>query len=163
MEVVSLRWPLEEDRRRVLSGEGVPRLLIVAGEDPPPLLDGPLEDWIRVPASELDRAARVEGLRQRAMGERARGVPTIDDDGLVRAGPAWVAVPPVEARLAKTFIERFGAVVSRGDLTQAAWPEGVGERNVLDVRILRLRRRLDQIGLVIRTVRSRGYLMEWAV
>ena len=163
MEVVSLRWPLEEDRRRVLSADGVPRLLIVAGDDPPPMLDGPLEDWIRVPASELDRAARVEALRQRAFGEMARGTPTIDEDGLVRAGPAWVAVPPVEARLAKTFIERFGAVVSRGDLTQAAWPDGVGERNVLDVRILRLRRRLDQIGLVIRTVRSRGYLMEWAV
>jgi len=30
----------------------------------------------------------------------------------------------------------------------------------LDVHALRLRRRLDSVGLVIRTVRSRGYLLE---
>jgi DNA-binding response OmpR family regulator len=31
---------------------------------------------------------------------------------------------------------------------------------VLDVHVLRLRRRVAPIGLVIRTVRSRGYLLE---
>jgi len=31
---------------------------------------------------------------------------------------------------------------------------------VLDVHIVRLRRRLAPLGLVIRTVRSRGYLLE---
>lgn len=163
MEVVALSWPLEEERRRMLAEQGVPRLLVIGEGQMPPLVDSPLEDWIRVPASEVDRAARVEVLRRRASGDDDRERPTIDDDGLVRVGRAWVAVPPVEASLAKTLIERFGAVVSREELASAAWPEGVGERNVLDVRILRLRRRIDQIGLAIRTVRSRGYLMEWAV
>ena len=35
-------------------------------------------------------------------------------------------------------------------------------RNVLDVHVLRLRRRLAPLGLAIRTVRSRGYMLEQA-
>lgn len=163
MKVVSLSWPLEEERRRTLAEAGVPRLLVIAQDQDPPLIESPLEDWIRVPAAETDRSARIEALLRRVSGVDDRDQPTIDADGLVRVGRAWVAVPPVEASLAKPLIQRFGAVVSRAELIDAAWPDGVGERNVLDVRILRLRRRLDQIGLVIRTVRSRGYLLEWAL
>ena len=135
--------------------------MLIEGDAAPPIIGDELEDWIRLPASESDRAARLETLRLRAA-TLARELPTIDADGLVRAGHTWVALPPVEARLADRFIGRFGAVVSRPDLVKAAWPNGVGERNVLDVRILRLRRRLNDVGLAIRTVRSRGYLMEWA-
>jgi DNA-binding response OmpR family regulator len=35
-------------------------------------------------------------------------------------------------------------------------------RNALDVRILRLRRRVADLGLAVRTVRHRGYLLEIA-
>lgn len=73
-----------------------------------------------------------------------------------------MSVPPVEARLASLLIDNFGAVVSREALGDVAWPDGPVQRNALDVRILRLRRRLTEIGLVIRTIRSRGYLLERA-
>ena len=162
MQVVSLSWPLEEERRRSLAEAGVPRLLVIGRDQSPPVIESPLEDWIRVPALESDRTARMDALLRRASADVDRDLPLIDDDGLVWANRSWVAVPPVEATLAKALIERFGAVVSRSELIGTAWPDGVGERNVLDVRILRLRRRLDQIGLAIRTVRSRGYLLEWA-
>lgn len=161
MQVVALSWPLEEERRRLLAAAGVPRLLVVGHNHSPPVVESPLEDWIRDPAPEVDRSARVEALLRRAGEDVHPPRPHVDADGLVRVGRAWVAVPPVEACLARTLADRFGTVVSRSELVVAAWPEGVDERNVLDVRILRLRRRLDQIGLVIRTVRSRGYLMEW--
>jgi DNA-binding winged helix-turn-helix (wHTH) protein len=59
-------------------------------------------------------------------------------------------------------LERYGAVVSRDALSRAGWPQGAPGRNALDVHVLRLRRRLAPIGLVIRTVRSRGYLLERA-
>ena len=71
-------------------------------------------------------------------------------------------LPPVEARLSSALVERFGAVVSRDALTRAGWPSGAPGRNALDVHMLRLRRRLQALGLVIRTVRSRGYLLEEA-
>jgi DNA-binding response OmpR family regulator len=50
--------------------------------------------------------------------------------------------------------------VSRDALARAGWPDGAPGRNALDVHVLRLRRRLVPVGLVIRTVRSRGYLLE---
>lgn len=163
MDVVTLRWPAEEERRAALAEAGVPRLLVVDGDRPPPRLVDPLEDWIRVPALEIDRIARVEALRRRADGDHPEDFPSIDGDGIIRAGRGWVSVPPVEASLAAVLLERFGAVVSREELSEAAWPDGQAQRNALDVRILRLRRRIEDLGLVIRTIRSRGYLLEWGV
>ena len=57
-------------------------------------------------------------------------------------------------------VDRFGAVVTRETLADRAWPTGVPTRNALDVHVLRLRRRIASLGLEIRTVRSRGYLMQ---
>jgi DNA-binding response OmpR family regulator len=53
-------------------------------------------------------------------------------------------------------------VVSREVLSERTWPEGIRGRNALDVHMLRLRRRVAEVGLAIRTVRSRGYLLEVA-
>jgi DNA-binding response OmpR family regulator len=161
MDVVTLRWPAEEVRRQALAKAGTPRLLVVGGDQQPPLDLDELEDWIRVPAPEIDRIARVETLRRRAS-LHDDAVPTIDDNGLVRSPRGWVSVPPVEASLCRTLLARFGSVVGRAELEAAAWPDGEIQRNALDVRILRLRRRLDELGLAIRTIRSRGYLLEWS-
>jgi DNA-binding response OmpR family regulator len=88
--------------------------------------------------------------------------PMLDDDGVLRVGDRWVSLPPVEARLTDALLDRFGAVVSRDALGRAGWPAGSPGRNALDVHMLRLRRRLVPLELVIRTVRSRGYLLERA-
>jgi DNA-binding response OmpR family regulator len=66
----------------------------------------------------------------------------------------------VESRLTTALLDRYQAVVSRESLARAGWPDGMPGRNVLDVHIVRLRRRLAPLGLAIRTVRSRGYLLE---
>ena len=50
--------------------------------------------------------------------------------------------------------------MSRDVLARAGWPEGAPGRNALDVHVLRLRRRLAEVRLAIRTARSRGYLLE---
>lgn len=165
-----LRWPEEESRRTRIRQAGEPRLLLVAdGEDPPPVGDC-LEDWIRVPAAENEVKARVDALAVRSLAHHmtnghdgdsaAPAGPELDDFGVLRVNGSWVALPPLEARLAEALLERFGAVTSRDLLIRAGWPSGAPGRNALDVHVLRLRRRLTPVGLVIRTVRSRGYLME---
>ncbi len=88
--------------------------------------------------------------------------PHLNEDGVLRVNDRWVALPPVEARLAGVLVDGFGAVVSRASLTRVGWPAGSSSRNALDVHVLRLRRRLSPLGLAIRTVRSRGYLLERA-
>jgi DNA-binding winged helix-turn-helix (wHTH) protein len=87
-------------------------------------------------------------------------VPSIDDDGVLRFGGQWVSIPPVEARLIAALIERYGTVVGRDALTRSGWPDKEPGRNALDVHVLRLRRRIESLGLAVRTVRSRGYLLE---
>jgi DNA-binding response OmpR family regulator len=168
MDVTMLRWPEEEGRRTLIRQAGAPRLLLVPdGEEPPPVADC-LEDWIRVPAAENEVRARVDALAVRSLAHTTNGHndhagpsgPVLDDFGVLRVNGSWVALPPLEARLAEALLERLGAVTSRDLLIRAGWPTGAPGRNALDVHVLRLRRRLTPVGLAIRTVRSRGYLME---
>jgi len=160
VDVVLLRWPADRARRDQLREDARARLLLVDGAVPPPVVTDELEDWIRVPADDVDVQARIDGLAAR----RARGLatPELDGDGLLRLDDHWVSLPPVEARLAGALLERFGAVVSRDALARAGWPDGAPGRNALDVHMLRLRRRVASLELAIRTVRSRGYLLERA-
>ena len=161
MDVVLVRWPFEAERREALAADGTPRLLLLEdGASPPDPLDC-LEDWIRVPAHEVDVRARVAGLSVRSEAHSS-AAPVLDPDGVLRFDSGWVSLPPVESRLTSALLGRFGAVVSREALSSAGWPEGAPGRNALDVHVLRLRRRLAPLSLVIRTVRSRGYLMEAA-
>ncbi len=159
MEVALVRWPDESGRRQRLSLAGGPRLLLVEdGSAPPSVLDC-LEDWIRVPAPEEEVQARVHalGIRRAAHDHTAPG---IDADGVLRFRGRWVSLPPLETRMMELLLSRYGAVVGRDALAKAGWPDGASGRNALDVHVLRLRRRLEPVGLVIRTVRSRGYLLE---
>jgi DNA-binding winged helix-turn-helix (wHTH) protein len=159
VDVVLVRWPVERHRRDRLRIEQVPRLLLVDDGAEPPEPPDCLEDWVRVPADEADIRRRLA-----AVGERARRhlshPPALDDDGVLRVGDEWVSLPPVEARLTAALLDRMGTVVSRDVLSRAGWPDGAPGRNALDVHVLRLRRRLVAVGLAIRTVRSRGYLLE---
>ena len=158
--VVLIRWPAEEAERASLAARGVPRLLLVDEDAPAPWCDDPLEDWVRLPASDADLDARATGLERRASAVAGDGRPMIDADGVVRVGRSWAALPPVEARLMSALVDRLGAVVHRDDLAAAGWPDGLPGRNALDVHVLRLRRRIAPLGLVIRTIRARGYLLE---
>lgn len=155
-----VRWPAERERRETLRRAGEPRLLLVE-QGSPPLPSDHREDWIRLPADDVDLRVRVEALRRR-LGTHAAELPQLDEDGVLRMADRWVALPPVEARLAASLVARFGAVVSRNALTTAGWPGGSPGRNALDVHVLRLRRRVAPLHLAIRTVRSRGYLLEKA-
>ena len=85
---------------------------------------------------------------------------------LMMAGPAaaqeleFMPAGDIEALLASLLSDRFGHVVPRTDLANAGWPAGLPSRNSLDVQLGRLRRRLEGSGLVLRTVRSRGCLLD---
>ncbi len=161
MDVVLVRWPVEAERRRRLQEDGTPRLLLLEDGQPPPEPDDCLEDWIRVPAEDADVRLRIGGLAARSSCH-VSDLPDLDPDGVLRFAASWVSLPPVEARLTRALVDKFGAVVGREALAKAGWPEGAPGRNALDVHVLRLRRRLGTVGLSIKTVRSRGYLLEAA-
>ncbi len=160
MSVDVVRWPEQATRLAELREEGLPRLILVEGSGLPLVTADPLEDWIRVPADAQDLQLRSDTLIRRA--ESATELrPEIDAAGLVRFGDKWVALPPVEARIVQALVEGWGGVVSRETLAEKGWPDAsVGGRNALDVHITRIRKRLRDSGMALRTVRSKGYLLE---
>ena len=159
VNVELVRWPSQRERRERLRLAGSPRLLLVENETPAPVVTDPMEDWVRLPVDRSDLQARVQGILARA--ERADwGMPRLDEWGVLRFGGRQVTLPPLEARLARVLVEQFRSVILRDDLTKAGWPAEAPGRNALDVHILRLRRRIEPLGLSVRTVRSRGYLLE---
>ncbi|MGB8361383.1 MAG: helix-turn-helix domain-containing protein, partial [Acidimicrobiia bacterium] len=83
----------------------------------------------------------------------------LDALGTLSYRGAATQLSPTQARLVQPLIERFGGVVGRDTLAAAAWPGADSAANSLDVTVGRLRRQLVPVGLKIRTVRSRGYLI----
>ena len=158
MDVALVRWPDDEGRRWELKTANRARLLLVDEKAPAPVSGDPLEDWIRLPADDRDLRARLDALTLRS-GTEVEVFPEIDVDGLLHMGDQWVSLPPIEQRLATALIEKPSAVVSREGLAKAGWPGETATRNALDVHMLRLRRRIEPLGLSIRTVRSRGYVL----
>jgi two-component system response regulator TctD len=86
--------------------------------------------------------------------------PVVDDDGLLRRRGQWVALSPIETRLARAFLERPGQLLGRKTLGNAGWPDGVPNDRSVDSRIKTLRRRVGPLGLRIHTIRGRGYLAD---
>lgn len=134
-------------------------MLLVEGSAEPPSPGDILEDWIRVPANRADVRVRIEGLIQRSR-DSAQSEIIIDETGALNHGSERVLLPPMEARILGVLIEQMGHVISRTDLAIAVWPDATPDRNVLDVHLVRLRRRIKEAGLEIRTIRSRGLLLE---
>jgi DNA-binding winged helix-turn-helix (wHTH) protein len=159
VDVMMVQWPTQAEQRSRLADQHIPRLLLVDGGFPPPELLDCLEDWIRLPAPEADVKARIDALQARGR-VHLRPVPEIDTHGVVRYGAGWIALPPMEAHLAAVLVGQFETVAGRDTLRTAAWPATTPARNVLDVHMLRLRRRFAPLGLAIRTVRARGYVLE---
>jgi DNA-binding response OmpR family regulator len=159
VNVEVVHWPEDSERVIELRARGIARLLVVTDGEAP---DSPdcLEDWVLASVSDGEREARRRAVSRRAQAHGA--APNLDSDGLLHHRDHWVSLSPVEQSLAAALLDRFGAVVARDTLAGRAWPEGLPTRNALDVHVLRLRRRIAPLGLEIRTVRARGYLLQAA-
>jgi DNA-binding response OmpR family regulator len=158
MDVVRVQWPAEVDRRLALRRQGVPRLLLVAeGEAPPDDIDV-LEDWSRAGAAEQDIAARELTLVLRAA--RVPPPPHFDDDGLLRYGRSFVALSPLETRVATVLIDRLGHLVDSDTLARAGWPDGAPTPATMTMAMRRLRDRLHHAGLVLTVISSRGWMLD---
>ncbi len=152
-----VHWPEELERNDALARAGQLRLLLVAPFTAPPTEWDPLMDWIRLPADDIDIWRRLAGLQHRV---RLLPPPTLDEYGLLRRGAAWVSLAPIEARILAVLLEKPDCVFSRERLERSAWPDRVTNAHALTAYIKRLRRRIEPLGLAIRTVRQRGYFVE---
>lgn len=86
----------------------------------------------------------------------------VDEYDVLRADGRWVALGPVEAKLARELVSHPGEVVSRPALEAAAWGDNPVRPNTVDRQMHRLRNHLLAVGVVLHTIRGHGYLLEVA-
>ena len=170
-DVVVLAWPQQAAEFERLKPLRVPRLLLVpAGIDPPGDTDY-LVDWVRVPASAQDIAARVVALMRRAEGAAQEVVdtPSVDRHGRCVYRDRWTALSPTEARLARVLCDRFTEVVPEADLVRHGWQLADGgaetgvappRANALRVHLTRLRQRISELGLEVVSIRNQGVVLQ---
>lgn len=157
-DVVVVRWPEDSARVQRVRALGKPRLLIVGPDTPAPAVLECGEDWIRLPAEDADVRARVAAIAARATHHGL--VPRTTGDGRLMFRGRWVNVSGVEEALARVLLEHFGELVDDRAVRAAASGGTPTSSNALHVNLSRLRKRLAPLGLVIRRVRCRGYVME---
>lgn len=163
MAVVLIHYPAEAARLDELRTYGLPRLLLVDEAGPAPELEGIDEDWIRLPAHSRDLAMRVETLEELGKLQSHKPLPEpprVDESELLHHGDRWVALSSIEARLIRALIDRFGSAVRREALIDATWPDDKVNPNILNVHMVKLRRRIECLGLTIHTLRGYGYLLD---
>lgn len=151
-------WPAERDTWEALREAGTPRLLLVEQGCRPPVEPECCQDWMWRTGDERELRVRVQQLALRALAHGAER-PRVDSLGVLHVGLRSVALPPKERALVTALLDRFGEVVSRDELVEAAWPGGIRIPNVLASRVSTLRSRLACVGLEIVGSRRAGYTL----
>ena len=157
-DVRLVRWPAESARRDRYRTMGILRLLVVEGGVPAPICSDVREDWVRAPVTDDDLRARIATLKAKAEAHR---LPHVDPNGVLRFAGRSITVSRTETDVLECLVRQYGVLVTREALRDCL-PDrpGGASRNALDLHIMRVRRRIRPIGLVIRTVWGRGYLLE---
>ncbi|HEX7368675.1 MAG TPA: response regulator transcription factor [Rhodanobacteraceae bacterium] len=171
--VLDLGLPGEEGsevlRRLRAAHDGVPVLIITAREEVDlrvNTLDLGADDYLVKPFSLAEFDARVRALMRR---QSNRGIPilklgklTIDLAGRrVMNGKQSLDLTAREFALLEVLAARHNRVTSREHVIEAlcTWNDGLSD-NGLDIAVHRLRRKLEDTGVYLRTVRGLGYMLE---
>lgn len=156
--VALVRWPEDAAAIEHLRAVGAPRLVLVAAGEDPPAGDDCVEDWVRLPVSDEEVRVRANALAGRAARHLPR--PVVNGDGRISFRGVWVAVSDTEEPVIQVLVEAFGEVVDGRLLAHAVDPPL--SPNAVRMQIMRIRKRLGPLGLEVRTVRGRGYVLEVA-
>lgn len=132
------------------------------------------DDYITKPFSLEVLRAKVGGVLRRVYGEYAGqsernpllwevgGVIFDEERNTVSLGERQVELSLTEFRLVKCLAKKAGRIVAREELLSALWDDiNFVDDNTLTVNVARVRRRLEDIGLVgvIETKRGQGYTL----
>lgn len=155
-----VRWPAEADRRDQLADAGLPRLLVLASDEPPPMAWDDLEDWVRSPLDPDEVEHRRATLRRRHQASNRRA-PSVDGDGVLHVGDDWLALSPLHEALVRPLVASVGRPVARRVVIDAFEAAG-GSVDPQSFRsnVNRLRQRLEPLGLRLHSLNGRALLLE---
>lgn len=150
-------------------GSSVPVMILTARdsvEDRVRGLDAGADDYLLKPFALDELLARLRALIRRASGKAATETQLggLRFDSLQRQ--AWVGEAPLvlsarEVSVLEILLSHAGRVIAKEAIVDrlTGWDEGVGD-NAVEVYIHRLRRKLNDSGVAIRTLRGLGYMLE---
>jgi two-component system, OmpR family, response regulator len=124
------------------------------------------DDYVTKPFAVAELIARIRVAARRhdeASAGPAEGALEVDPVvHAVRRGDLTVKLTPTEFRMLAAMAARRGEVVRRHELRAAGWPDGaIVHDNTIDAYIVRLRRKLAEVGSSegLETVRGVGYAL----
>jgi hypothetical protein len=151
-------WPDEARKLAELRDESRLRLVVVQDGAEPPISGDPLEEWVRSSDSG-SIPDRIAGLVARAEPFR---VPRVDASGVLHVGSRWTPLSAHEIPIARRLVDGFGSIVSVRDISTQADADTTALSNApaaLRQRMRRLRARVRKVGLDLRVVPRRGYVL----
>jgi DNA-binding response OmpR family regulator len=150
-------------------GVAMPVLLLTARDDLSDRvqgLDAGADDYLVKPFDLPELLARLRALRRRAAGRVEDrlvfgGLEMDLTDRELRFRGERVALSPRELALTELLLHKAGRVVTKDSIVArlSSWEADFSENSV-EVYIHRLRKRFADLGVVIRTVRGFGYVLE---
>jgi two-component system, OmpR family, response regulator len=156
--------------RRIRARVPSPAVMIVTARGTPEErvrgLDLGADDYLSKPFDVREFEARVRSLLRRQAGlkssvVRLGGLELDLTSRQFHAEGAVVDLPPRERALLELFFQRAGKVVAKEAIVQSLTSlDDLLSDNAIEQYASRLRRRIAPFGLVLRTVRGLGYLLE---
>ncbi len=154
--VVVLSWPHDAAKADRLAELGTPLLLLVDRDAAPPDSERCLQDWLWAPVDDAELRSRLLCLTRRAATHPRR--PFIDESGLLMHRGRSLFLSPLDQRIAELLLAEPGVVVPDQRLIDEVW-NGEASLQTLRVHLSKMRGRIAPLGLTIRCIRHRGYVM----
>jgi two-component system copper resistance phosphate regulon response regulator CusR len=161
-------WSIISELRRL--GRQTPVLFLTARDAVADRVKGlklGADDYLVKPFAFSELLARVQSVLRRTVSRPSRALTIADleyDPVRRRARRAgkWLDLTPTEFALLVFLAQRRGEVLSRERIAEELWGVYLGDTNVVDVHVRRLRAKVDDPfeQKLIHTVRGSGYVLE---